>query len=171
VTKHHGGAPAGAPTARPPVPHNPIRDAYTSRRTKRAQGGDSYRRVRSVELRPRRQTNPRRHPTPARNPVDAGGAHTKLRTPTRSARASELQSRLPRSKNDNVPRNRRGGNPSLSLRVLSTGVVTVTQRLQAARVLEASGPHPLGASRRGSRLAYRGGSRRMAGLAAYGSGG
>jgi hypothetical protein len=39
ATKHHGGAPAGAPTARPPVPHNPIRDAYTSRRTKRAQGG------------------------------------------------------------------------------------------------------------------------------------
>jgi hypothetical protein len=123
ATKHHGGAPAGAPTARPPVPNNPIRDAYTSRRTKRAQGGDSYRRVRSVELRPRQQTNPRRHPTPARNPVDAGGAHTKLRTHTQSARASELQSRLPRSKNGNVSRNRRGGNPSLSLRVISTCAV------------------------------------------------
>jgi hypothetical protein len=154
------------------VPHNPIRDAYTSRRTKRAQGGDYYRRVRSVELRPRRQTNPRRHPTPARNPVDADGAHTKLRTTTRSARASELQSRLPRSKNGNVPRNRRGGNPSLSLSAFSPLVpLTVTQRLRAARVLEASGPHPLGASRRGSRLAYRGGSRRMARFVAYGSGG
>jgi hypothetical protein len=40
-----------------------------------------------------------------------------------------------------------------------------------ARVLEASGPHPLGGSRRGLWLAYRGGSRRMAGFAASGSGG
>jgi hypothetical protein len=42
------------------VPHNPIRDAYTSRRTKWEQGGDSYWRTRSVEHRPRRQTNLRR---------------------------------------------------------------------------------------------------------------
>jgi hypothetical protein len=161
ATKHHGGAPAGAPTARPPVPNNPIRDAYTSRRTKRAQGGDSYRRVRSVELRPRQQTNPRRHPTPARNPVDAGGAHTKLRTHTHNPHAP-VNSNLafPEARTATFRGIVEAATP-LSLSALSPLVpLTVTQRLRAARVLEASGPHPLGASRRGSRLAYHGGSRR-----------
>jgi hypothetical protein len=105
------------------LPHNPIRDAYTSRRTKRAQGGDSYRRVRSVELRPRRRrirgaTQHRReirltpvvhtpncaHPHDPHAPVNSNLAFPEARTAT--FRGIERRQPL-----------------SLSLRVLSTGAV------------------------------------------------